>query len=178
MSNSYMLIKNGGFVTVSDDELYHYKYIKREKVNGKWRYYYKDDVSMTTIQSKAAVDVHAAAVENSRLAMKEAEKALEDKYGYEYGYEFAINYYNENKEALDKISTYKEYRETIQKALDEKLSKNVEYQKLRDDLKRKTEAYNTAMERYIRKISIRPIKPSENFDSGKSYVHKRIFANK
>ena len=26
-----------------DGELYHWKYIKREKVNGKYRYYYKDD---------------------------------------------------------------------------------------------------------------------------------------
>ena len=28
---------------IKDGELYHWKYIKREKVNGKWRYYYKDD---------------------------------------------------------------------------------------------------------------------------------------
>lgn len=43
MSNNYLITREGNFVTVSDDELYHWKYIKREKVNGKWRYYYKDD---------------------------------------------------------------------------------------------------------------------------------------
>lgn len=30
------------YILTQDGELYHYKYIKREKVNGKWRYYYKD----------------------------------------------------------------------------------------------------------------------------------------
>jgi hypothetical protein len=27
-------------VIIPDDELYHWKYIKRKRVNGKWRYYY------------------------------------------------------------------------------------------------------------------------------------------
>lgn len=36
----------------ASDELYHWKYVKRERVNGKWRYYYdvdqlKDDVGIT-----------------------------------------------------------------------------------------------------------------------------------
>lgn len=44
MSNDYIII--------SDGELYHWKYIKREKVNGKWKYYYdlpsaKKDVTNT-----------------------------------------------------------------------------------------------------------------------------------
>ena len=42
-NNNYLLTREGNFITVSDDELYHWKYIKREKVNGKWRYYYHDD---------------------------------------------------------------------------------------------------------------------------------------
>lgn len=30
-------------VPIKDDELYHWKYLHRERVNGKWRYYYKKD---------------------------------------------------------------------------------------------------------------------------------------
>lgn len=39
--SKYVII-HGQLREISDDELMHYKYIKREKVNGKWRYYYKD----------------------------------------------------------------------------------------------------------------------------------------
>ena len=37
---SKYIIKNGSFREIGDDELMHWKYIKREKVNGKWRYWY------------------------------------------------------------------------------------------------------------------------------------------
>ena len=40
MSNHYMLTSSGNFIVLNDDELMHWKYIKKEKVNGKWRYYY------------------------------------------------------------------------------------------------------------------------------------------
>lgn len=43
MPDKHIITKDGKWVTVSDDELYHWKYIKREKVNGKWRYYYHED---------------------------------------------------------------------------------------------------------------------------------------
>lgn len=33
-----------------DDELMHFKYIKREKVNGKWRYYYDGDIKKATVK--------------------------------------------------------------------------------------------------------------------------------
>lgn len=41
MSSKYMLT-HGGFVSVNDDELMHWKYVKKKRVNGKWRYYYDD----------------------------------------------------------------------------------------------------------------------------------------
>lgn len=45
-------IKNGIFHEIDDSELMHWKYIKREKIKGKWRYYYdykslKKDVKST-----------------------------------------------------------------------------------------------------------------------------------
>lgn len=41
MSN-YILI-HGQFHEVPDDALMHWKYVKREKVGGKWKYYYSWD---------------------------------------------------------------------------------------------------------------------------------------
>ena len=40
--SKYVII-HGQFYEVSDDELMHWKYIKREKKNGKWVYYYDND---------------------------------------------------------------------------------------------------------------------------------------
>jgi hypothetical protein len=42
--SDYILLPNGD--TVRGDELYHWKYIKREKVNGKWRYTYEEPNSV------------------------------------------------------------------------------------------------------------------------------------
>lgn len=42
MSN-YIISPDGKLYYAEDDYLQHWKYIKREKVNGKWRYYYHDD---------------------------------------------------------------------------------------------------------------------------------------
>lgn len=42
MSN-YIISPDGKLYHTDDDYLQHWKYIKREKVNGKWRYYYHDD---------------------------------------------------------------------------------------------------------------------------------------
>lgn len=45
MSSNYVytLTQEGKLISLPADELYHWKYIKREKVDGKWRYTYKDD---------------------------------------------------------------------------------------------------------------------------------------
>lgn len=40
---------------IRDDELFHWKYLRRERVNGKWRYYYEKDknrISIQNVQSK------------------------------------------------------------------------------------------------------------------------------
>lgn len=64
MHNNYILTREGNFITVSDDELYHYKYVKREKVNGKWRYYYKDTkVDKAAANAAKATDAYENAVE-------------------------------------------------------------------------------------------------------------------
>lgn len=46
MPNNYLLTKDGKLYQIPNDSLYHadHKYVKREKVKGKWRYWYKDDL--------------------------------------------------------------------------------------------------------------------------------------
>lgn len=43
MSNKYYITSNGSFRELSDDELMHWKYTRREKKNGEWVYYYDND---------------------------------------------------------------------------------------------------------------------------------------
>ena len=50
MSDYYAIHK-----TKKNDELTHWKYIKKAKINGKWRYYYDTkDNKLTTLQNKSA----------------------------------------------------------------------------------------------------------------------------
>lgn len=49
MSN--YILKNGSFIELSDDELMHWKYSRREKVGNKWRYYY-DDLEQVPMKKK------------------------------------------------------------------------------------------------------------------------------
>lgn len=44
MSKTNYVLIHGQLVEVSDDVLMHWKYIKKEKKNGRWVYYYKDDL--------------------------------------------------------------------------------------------------------------------------------------
>lgn len=43
MSNKYYITGNSSFKELRDDELMHWKYVKREKKNGKWVYTYAND---------------------------------------------------------------------------------------------------------------------------------------
>lgn len=88
MTNNHVLTQEGKWVTVSDDELYHWKYIKREKVNGKWRYYYKDtDVddakkAYDTAKAQHESDLKAANAITSRVdrRLEELNEAFDKKY--------------------------------------------------------------------------------------------------
>ena len=50
------IITNNGIVPVSDDVLMHWKYIKRVKKNGKWRYYYDEESLKRDIKDKLGYD--------------------------------------------------------------------------------------------------------------------------
>lgn len=53
---SKYILTHGSFREVSDDELMHWKYIKREKVNGKWVYQYDDTTDKALANRKKQVD--------------------------------------------------------------------------------------------------------------------------
>lgn len=75
---------------VHSDELYHWKYVHKEKVNGKWRYYYEIDKHKEDI--KASVKDAMGYDEKARLAVTkeghdeyaqkklDAEKKFDDAY--------------------------------------------------------------------------------------------------
>ena len=75
MSKQYYAIRTGDN---SQNSLKHYKYIKREKVNGKWRYYY-DDGSKS--QSERAKDHYNQAVKDRNmdaLDLRKTQRELKD----------------------------------------------------------------------------------------------------
>lgn len=71
-NNKHILTREGRWITVSDDELCHaaHKYIKRERVNGRYRYWYK----------KAESEAYAARdnMNQAESEHAEAEKRLQD----------------------------------------------------------------------------------------------------
>ena len=74
MSNYIM--HNGQLYTT--DELMHWKYIKRERVNGKWRYYY-DYKDMLGYDEKARYDQAGSNYINTAKKYVDAKQALNNK---------------------------------------------------------------------------------------------------
>lgn len=69
--SDYIITPNG-MVPVSDDVLMHWKYIKRVKKNGKWRYYYDEESLKRDIKDKLGYDER----ERLQKANKQYEKAV------------------------------------------------------------------------------------------------------
>ena len=70
MSKTNYVLIHGQLVEVSDDVLMHWKYIKREKKNGRWVYYY-DDSEMKRAQAeydhvKRSVDYASAKYKDAK----------------------------------------------------------------------------------------------------------------
>lgn len=71
------------------DELYHWKYIKRERINGKWRYYYdvdqlKDDIGITAREEmNKALTTQKQAETDLRKSKQKVNRAVEDHRSYD-----------------------------------------------------------------------------------------------
>lgn len=69
-------------------ELYHWKYVKRERVNGKWRYWYDDQKSKVTTKTAKVADKTTDTLlktannipKKANLVVNEAKKALDKAY--------------------------------------------------------------------------------------------------
>ena len=88
------------FYTVNkDDELYHWKYIKKTKVNGKWRYYYDEMKKDLGVNVKDKLDMTKKQVgitlQNTNYRQDKVEKAKQ--------------YLEESKNASTRIQSYAQY---------------------------------------------------------------------
>ena len=78
------IITTNGMVPVSDDVLMHWKYIKRVKKNGKWKYYYDTDQLKKDFQNSKLGNALGYDERNRYNSMKprynQASKRLDDAY--------------------------------------------------------------------------------------------------
>lgn len=154
MSN-YILLPNGD--TVHEDELYHWKYVKREKqANGKWRYYYdtdelKSDVKAfvndpTGAKRKKAFEDSIANLKNTRRNIDEAMNAsykdqdrarfASENYGgkSEYAKKMRDKWIDNAEKTIEKfagddraLEEYTRARDAYEKTLRGKLDKAADY---------------------------------------------------
>lgn len=93
------------------DELYHWKYIKREKVNGKWKYYYDEDLNnayKSGKQSEIAINAHQHG-KTTEYVQKKKYEDTDNLFSTKSSYEITTD------RSKDEITTYK--RGKIERAL-------------------------------------------------------------
>lgn len=76
MSKTYVAVQRSG---QKQNELTHWKYIKREKKNGKWRYYYDRDSLKADVKDKLGYD-EKERFEKANEAYEKAGKDMQSKY--------------------------------------------------------------------------------------------------
>ena len=94
MSKDYALTKNGSFIPIQElthglniryvdldeDEMMHWKYIKRVKLsNGKYRYYYDESVLTESVKKAEAMNARAAAAIKQAAAAYTAKPTAQAK---------------------------------------------------------------------------------------------------
>ena len=83
------------YIIVKDGEMVHFKYIKREKVNGEWRYYYDKGSIGRSIKKAVGIDAR-----NAYRSARDASAAAEQ--------EHATAYANKQKETAEAKATKSE----------------------------------------------------------------------
>lgn len=113
-------MNNKDYVIVKDGEMVHFKYIKREKVNGEWRYYYDKGSIGRSIKKAVGIDAR-----NAYRSAKDAAVAAEN--AHKEAYETKRKEVTEAAEAAKKLSDAKnngpEYESPAMKLARTKLAK-------------------------------------------------------
>ena len=111
-----------------DDGLRHWKYIKREKVGGKWRYWYDDQSASRDIKAKEVADANSEIqegrkkveesnakynkrYEDTKSEMQKQEKEIQQELDTEHGKEFEDLY----KKLMDNPDVAKRQQETSER---------------------------------------------------------------
>lgn len=128
--SKYVII-HGAFYELTDDELAHFKYIKKERKNGRWVYYYDDDLDnyeQIMNDAKAQRDRYAYEKEKTAAELSAAGKAFMD----------TLNNIENNGLSLSTLSSQKDAAEKATKANEEA---NELYEKANDLYEKSVAAY-------------------------------------
>lgn len=118
MSKTNYILIHGQLVEVSDEVLMHWKYIKREKKNGRWVYYYDEDAAdreMKSLEAKYRQSQQDLKVATSRhnqakavLYADKSQKAKDEEQAARANYSRTarIAYEIENEYAKKKTSNF------------------------------------------------------------------------
>lgn len=124
-------------VPVSDDVLMHWKYIKRVKKNGKWKYYYDWDQVKKDVGNKLGVD------ERERLKQA-SKKQITNTFRYAAAKSNLDGFYEGKKEHADSpyiTSTYYNRDVERKRALDVVIT--------RDNMEKANKEYDKAVKEYV-----------------------------
>ncbi len=127
--SKYVII-HGQLREISDDELMHWKYIKREKKNGKWVYYYDEKEANKELRPQQKLVAEAKARESVAQLEYAANKKLADAMGLNdgrntfYGNEIAVK--NRQARSANKYNSAKRHTEKVVKKYERmKLGRNI-----------------------------------------------------
>lgn len=121
-------ILHSGLIDYAEDELMHFKYIKREKVNGKWKYWYDWDSLKTDAKSKVD-SVTSATITKANEASKGINKFVDKgKELINKFYDNPNNMWDVNSmsysQKMTKIKETKEWQDIVKRADPEYVQKN------------------------------------------------------
>lgn len=154
--SNYIISPDGKLYHASDDYLQHWKYIKREKVNGKWKYYYHDDKVDKTKREynsakavkEAIEDEYKRASDKYKAALREMSKrALNDEYT-----DLDAAVINEFHDSIDKqIQAERDLGTTYEDSVEDK-SKAYYKDSANDKYKTAERKYEKAKRRYNKSV--------------------------
>lgn len=129
------------------DGVRHFKYIKREMVNGRWKYYYKDEAyDKANAKFQNASDRYNAA-ENKKNSLNKAQKEAYNK--NQKNNSVIEDYNNSSISRVWKRKKMKKAEKSNEKLMNDQKKRQAEYNKASEDSdKAMSDAYSADWERY------------------------------